>query len=193
MSNHSNVRYIRNNDTSLMFGGGLEYGMANGLALRADVSSFDVDAINAEPPAVPLAAAQNKPVLAEAVPPIYRDFGILFGWDSSVLDQDAMVVGVNIVAALRSTTSLDVRLTGYADTTGPEAYNLWLAERRVRRVKSLLEARGIASDRIDTVTVGETDFFGSLKTAASYRQNRRVQVEISSQDDRMSWDCQLVD
>lgn len=72
-----------------------------------------------------------------------------------------------------------VMLEGYTDSTGPEAYNLKLSDRRAASVAKSLEKKGVQDDRISTVGYGETNPVATNKTREGRAQNRRVDAVFS--------------
>ncbi len=76
------------------------------------------------------------------------DSAILFDTDSDVM-QDASLDMVTAVAeVLTKYPETDILVMGHTDSTGPEAYNMDLSERRAGSVSSQLTARGVAAERI---------------------------------------------
>ena len=65
-------------------------------------------------------------------------------------------------------------IVGYTDSTGTEAYNQGLSERRAKSVATYLEGKGIAGDRMQIEGKGEADPIGDNKTAEGRAMNRRV-------------------
>ncbi|OEY65887.1 OmpA family protein [Marinobacter sp. X15-166B] len=78
-----------------------------------------------------------------------------------------------------------VRIEGYTDSTGDAGYNQQLSERRALAVRDALQARGIASSRIEYQGYGEQYPVVSNDTASGRQQNRRVEIVISDQDGRL--------
>ena len=70
-----------------------------------------------------------------------------------------------------------VMVTGYTDSTGPEAYNQALSERRANTVKSYLEGKGISD--ITAVGKGEANPVGDNGTRAGRAANRRVEIDVN--------------
>lgn len=75
-----------------------------------------------------------------------------------------------------------VRVEGYTDSTGDEAYNQGLSERRALSVKNALTNRGIASSRVEVQGYGETFPMATNDTNAGRQQNRRVEIVISDEE-----------
>jgi len=68
--------------------------------------------------------------------------------------------------------------TGHTDSTGPEAYNQKLSERRANSVKEYLVSKGVPADRIYTEGKGELEPVATNATREGRAQNRRVEIEI---------------
>ncbi|WP_166267021.1 OmpA family protein [Marinobacter caseinilyticus] len=75
-----------------------------------------------------------------------------------------------------------VRVEGYTDSTGDEAYNLELSKRRAMSVRDALLNRGISSTRVEVEGYGETYPVASNDTNAGRQQNRRVEIVISDEN-----------
>lgn len=69
---------------------------------------------------------------------------------------------------------------GFTDTTGSDALNQGLSERRAAAVANYLTGRGVASSRIETRGYGESYDFLRVKTADGVDEplNRRVEIKI---------------
>ncbi|MEP0189457.1 MAG: OmpA family protein [Erythrobacter sp.] len=69
---------------------------------------------------------------------------------------------------------------GFTDTTGSDAYNQELSERRAQAVATYLTSRGVASTRIATVGYGENPQYLRVQTGDNVNepQNRRVEIKI---------------
>lgn len=68
--------------------------------------------------------------------------------DRPALDRFAQVVKENGADVL-------VTIEGFADPSGPEAYNLWLGEQRAKAVKDYLVQNGLDAERLRVVSYGE--------------------------------------
>lgn len=71
-----------------------------------------------------------------------------------------------------------ILVEGHTDSTGTEAYNQQLSERRAERVKNLLIERGVQAYRINTLGCGESRPVATNATAEGRQMNRRVQISI---------------
>lgn len=77
-----------------------------------------------------------------------------------------------------------VVVEGYTDSTGSDALNQALSERRAESVKQALVGMGVGADRIETKGFGEARPVATNKTAAGRQQNRRVELVFSQDDGR---------
>lgn len=106
-------------------------------------------------------------------------FRVLFDWDRSALTADTRRVIDQAIERSRS-QGQGIRLIGHTDSTGGDAYNMRLSQRRADAVKAYLIANGIPSRTITTVARGERDL--QVETAEDVReaQNRSVSIGFST-------------
>jgi len=76
----------------------------------------------------------------------------------------------------------DVFLVGHADSRGSDEYNLELALERAKEVKKMLVEDGVAPERLNLGTAGETFALGGTDDLHSYGYDRRVDVMILGQN-----------
>ncbi len=100
----------------------------------------------------------------------------LFAFDSAELSSNDIHALSPVVERMTADKAEKVTIKGYTDSTGPEAYNLKLSERRAQSVASYLESKGVCASRITTEGYGETNPVASNDTAAGRAQNRRAEV-----------------
>jgi len=74
-----------------------------------------------------------------------------------------------------------IRIEGHTDSTGGEAYNQTLSERRAEAVKNELVAQNIQAERIQIVGYGLSKPVATNATPEGRQLNRRVQVVIIPQ------------
>jgi len=82
--------------------------------------------------------------------------------------------------AFRCVPERTVQIEGYTDSTGSDALNQSLSERRAEAVRVALIDRGIDMRRIAARGFGKSNPVANNDTAAGRQQNRRVEVVISS-------------
>lgn len=103
---------------------------------------------------------------------------IFFDFDKATLKKESFVELDRIVSLMNERPTMQVEISGHADATGPEDYNLQLSGRRARSVSAYLVKKGIAQDRITTTFFGETKPVDSNSTVEGRRKNRRVEFKI---------------
>jgi outer membrane protein OmpA-like peptidoglycan-associated protein len=71
-----------------------------------------------------------------------------------------------------------VRIEGHTDATGPDAYNQGLSQRRAKSVLNYLVGKGVASSRLQSVGLGESQPVASNATREGRALNRRVDFKF---------------
>lgn len=110
------------------------------------------------------------------------DSGILFEYDSSVLQPVAKENIESLVKVLKKYPDTNILIEGDTDDRGSEEYNQKLSERRAQAVADYQKNLGVASSRITTVGLGELNPVASNDTEYGRRLNRRVEVAIFAND-----------
>jgi len=102
----------------------------------------------------------------------------------AVLDQ--LAGEIKDLTALASTMHVTVqfRLNGHADDTGPGTLNLSLSIARAGAVMALLKKRGVAADLITIGGAGQLDPLDERNSDTARSVNRRVSVAVSVEDER---------
>jgi len=103
---------------------------------------------------------------------------VTFAVDSADISASFYPVLDSVALVLIEFDKTLVEVAGHTDSTGSEAYNLALSERRAVSVSSYLTSRQVRPDRLISVGVGESRPVASNDTAAGRQQNRRVEITI---------------
>ena len=114
-------------------------------------------------------------VVEDKVPAAFRGF---FESNKADLKTGAMDKLNAYSEYMKRNENTNVKVTGHTDSTGNEAYNQMLSEKRANAVKSYLENTGIAAERIEAQGLGETQPITTNKTKEGRAENRRVELEI---------------
>jgi outer membrane protein OmpA-like peptidoglycan-associated protein len=69
-------------------------------------------------------------------------------------------------------------VAGHTDSTGSDAYNQGLSERRAGTVSQYLQSRGISTQRMMTIGMGESMPVADNGTDGGRQANRRVEITI---------------
>ena len=104
--------------------------------------------------------------------------GLLFDFDSDVVKTEAATNLKNLAASLHKFPNSDLLIVGHTDSQGSDSYNQGLSERRARAAAMYLAGQGVASARLRTMGLGETEPKASNDSEAGMQQNRRVEVAI---------------
>jgi OOP family OmpA-OmpF porin len=117
-------------------------------------------------------------VLPPAHPARQQAYITFFDWNQSTVTPEGMAVLKSVSDNIRSGGAADVIVTGNADLSGPDGYNMALSQRRADAVKAILIRDGVSPNAIDTVAKGDTQPL--IPTASGVRepQNRNVAVII---------------
>lgn len=107
---------------------------------------------------------------------ILSDRTIYFEFDSSNVQQKFMVIIQRHAAYLSQYPDVDVRLEGHTDERGSREYNIALGARRADSVSRLLQAYGVSTDQIETVSYGEEVPAVEGHNDEAWAQNRRVEL-----------------
>lgn len=127
----------------------------------------------------PLLPATPTPAvtLAKGHPLVLED--VNFEFDSDKLLPRAESILNQAVEDLRSASYPLTQVDGYTDSTGPDAYNLKLSERRAQSVKAFLIDRGVPGDSLKTAALGENSFVATNGTMDGRFRNRRVELHVA--------------
>jgi outer membrane protein OmpA-like peptidoglycan-associated protein len=98
---------------------------------------------------------------------------VFFNFDSSELLPGAYSELKRVAGVLNQYPQTAIRVEGYTDATGSEAYNQKLSERRAQAVANVLIQQGVLSQRIRTFGYGESQLISSDDA-----MNRRVKIVI---------------
>ena len=104
--------------------------------------------------------------------------GITFAYDSANVQPQFQRTLDQVAETLAQYNETYIDVYGHTDSTGSDAYNQDLSERRAGSVASYLESRGVQSARIGTRGFGETQPIASNDTDAGRAANRRVEIKI---------------
>ena len=99
-----------------------------------------------------------------------------FPYAKSELTPDGHTKLWNVAQILNKYPSRRIEVNGYTDSTGDEARNQLLAQRRADAVKQRLIEFGVNANRITATGYGSANPVASDATAEGRAQNRRVEI-----------------
>ncbi len=103
---------------------------------------------------------------------------VTFATDSSDLSPAFFNVLNSVGKVLDEYDQTVVEVAGHTDSTGTDAYNQGLSERRASSVASYLMSRGVMSQRMITIGMGESRPVADNGTATGRQANRRVEITM---------------
>ncbi len=110
---------------------------------------------------------------------IFSDDKVRFGFDEYDLSDTAEQALDIFVEDLKSRDqSVYIEIQGHTDSTGSEAYNLQLGQRRAEAVRRYLNQRGIPLARMAVISYGMAAPIADNSTTEGRSVNRRVTVVV---------------
>jgi outer membrane protein OmpA-like peptidoglycan-associated protein len=103
---------------------------------------------------------------------------ITFATNSSDLNASFFEVLNSVSTVLNEFNQTVIEVAGHTDSTGTDAINQPLSERRAGAVAAYLGTRSVRTDRIITVGMGSGRPVASNETDAGRQQNRRVELTL---------------
>ena len=108
---------------------------------------------------------------------------IYFDFDKYDIRPDAEVELQKVIAALDKYPSLKIKANSHTDSRGPDAYNLWLSQKRAEATVNYMISKGISADRLRYEGFGETQLLndcddGVRCSAQDHQKNRRSEFII---------------
>jgi outer membrane protein OmpA-like peptidoglycan-associated protein len=103
---------------------------------------------------------------------------ITFGVDSANIDPGFRNTLDQLASTLTQYEKTYVDVLGHTDSTGSDAYNQTLSERRASAVADYLSTRGVQSARLAARGYGESQPKASNLDAAGRSANRRVEIRL---------------
>jgi len=111
---------------------------------------------------------------------------VLFEYDKADLKPGAMRNLYPLVTFLRNHPTRTLLIEGHTDSTGSDSYNADLSRRRAEAVRYFLVQNGISPERIVAQGYGEAYPVTSNDNEAGRQQNRRVEIVISHEGQRVA-------
>lgn len=104
--------------------------------------------------------------------------GINFETNKAVILPESEEILMKAYNTMRTNPTLEVMITGHTDDVGKDAANLKLSDRRANSVRDWLVNKGIATNRIATKGLGETQHIAPNDGPENRAKNRRIEFRI---------------
>ena len=103
---------------------------------------------------------------------------ITFSSGNANIDQSFLSVLESVGLVLKEFDKTLVVVAGHTDSSGSDALNQRLSERRAQSVSNNLKTAGIIAERIEVIGFGEAQPVADNNTAAGKELNRRVEITL---------------
>lgn len=104
--------------------------------------------------------------------------GILYATNSSTLNAASRSSLDKFATSLLNNPDTDVRIYGHTDSSGSDAINNPLSQRRAESVYNYLMSKGVSGSRMESQGFGSSQPVADNNTSAGRSENRRVEVFI---------------
>jgi OOP family OmpA-OmpF porin len=133
------------------------------------------------PPPAPAPVVRKQPAPAPPPPTQQRLVlrGVNFATNSAAIDPASAVVLDVAAEQLVARKGVRVVVEGHTDSTGSDAYNQALSQRRADSVLEYLVRKGVPAGRLSARGFGESNPIASNDTAEGRALNRRVALEVN--------------
>jgi outer membrane protein OmpA-like peptidoglycan-associated protein len=104
--------------------------------------------------------------------------GINFAYNSATIEPQFRTTLDQVAGTLAQYNQTYIDVYGHTDSTGSDAYNQQLSERRAQSVADYLATRGVQPARVATRGFGETQPVQPNDSPAGQAANRRVEIKV---------------
>ena len=111
--------------------------------------------------------------------PVAKEFVVYFPFDKYILTPEAQAVVQQAADYARSGATTSVVVVGHTDTSGSNAYNMRLSERRAKAVADALVGAGVAQTGLQVDWKGESDLAVATPDGVKEPLNRRATININ--------------
>ena len=105
-----------------------------------------------------------------------------FDFNKATLTPKAKANLDKLIPVFKEYPDTDIKIYGYTDSKGADAYNLSLSEQRANAVRGYLVAKGLKSSRFNIMGMGEADPIATNDSDAGRAENRRVEFAITANE-----------
>lgn len=105
---------------------------------------------------------------------------VLFAVDQSNISEEGQVTLNGQAEWLLTNTDFTAVVEGHADEQGTREYNVALGARRANAIREYLISRGVAGNRLRTVSYGKERPIEICSSEACYAKNRRAVTVLAS-------------
>ncbi|MBN2227427.1 MAG: OmpA family protein [candidate division Zixibacteria bacterium] len=123
------------------------------------------------------------PFVARITQTITLSDNVKYSSGSFELTAEAKAVLDTIALSMLGYPDTKIRISGFADASGAEDYNLELSQKRADAVRDYLAEQGVPMERMESIGYGEDPqyFIADNDTPQGRRKNRRVEIQSLSE------------
>jgi outer membrane protein OmpA-like peptidoglycan-associated protein len=115
----------------------------------------------------------------EATPEIPKFINIIFQFATAkIVGADHVPVMDYIASVMKDHPEMRLKITGYTDNIGSEAFNMKLSEKRATAVRDEFVALGVDAERFDLDWKGESNPIDTNDTEEGRQRNRRIEFTV---------------
>ncbi|BCJ08486.1 MULTISPECIES: OmpA family protein [unclassified Pseudomonas] len=130
-------------------------------------------------PQYPASAPPPEPAATPEVITLDDQGQVLFAFDSAELTQGAQQRLQGLLPKLNEPGVASVKVLGFTDSVGSDAYNQRLSERRASGVAEYLISQGLAPNKVTSQGRGESEPVADNDTDEGRSRNRRVELHLN--------------
>ena len=109
---------------------------------------------------------------------IYKMDKVYFEKNSSYLKTESFGQLNQLIDIMKANPDMKIRVMGHTDYVASDNYNMWLSDRRAKRVADYLVEHGIPADNVSSIGFGKRLPVADNSTEEGRAQNRRVEIQI---------------
>ncbi|WP_047526446.1 OmpA family protein [Pseudomonas sp. 11/12A] len=129
-------------------------------------------------PQYPVSVKPAEPAQSEVI--TLSDAGdVLFAFNQSELTPTAKSQLDSIMGKLEDADVVSIKVVGFTDSVGSDAYNQALSQRRASSVAEYLLSQGVAPNKLTSEGKGESQPVADNETDEGRAKNRRVELHIN--------------
>jgi outer membrane protein OmpA-like peptidoglycan-associated protein len=109
---------------------------------------------------------------------IYKMDQVSFEKNSSYLKRESYGQLDRLAEMMKANPAMKVKVMGHTDYIASDEYNMWLSDKRAKRVADYLISKGVSPDNITSIGFGKRSPIADNSTEEGRALNRRVEIEI---------------
>ena len=180
VKNYLNENFFVKAGVDALYGidhGNTEWQAGVGLGLNFGGAKPAPVVAQAEPAPAPAPAPEPAPEMQS----VRVELDVKFDFDRDTIRPEFRQDIQSLAEFMRTYPSVTTTVEGHTDSTGPEAYNQNLSERRANSVRQALIDEGVDSSRVNAVGHGEARPIADNASDDGRAMNRRVEAEVETE------------